>query len=95
MVPFHPTGWDLVVSGVSERMVAAFGSRIRRAVRIDEERYSLELSLDPPPAALLAELTAAGAHLVSINPIRQTLEDFFVQQVTTSEMLAADRGVAS
>ena len=95
MVPFHTTGWDLVVSGVSERMVAAFGSRIRRAVRIDEERYSLELSLDPPPAALLAELTAAGAHLVSINPIRQTLEDFFVQQVTTSEMLAADRGVAS
>ena len=69
--------------------------RMERSLCDNEERYSLELSLDPPPAALLAELTAAGAHLVSINPIRQTLEDFFVQQVTTSEMLAADRGVAS
>ena len=95
MVPFRPTGWDLVVSGVGERTIAAFGSRIRRAVRIDEARYSLELSLDPPPAALLAELTAAGAHLVSLNPIRQTLEDFFVQQVTSSDVLASDRGLAS
>jgi len=95
MVPFRPTGWDLVVSGVGERTIAAFGSRIRRAVRIDEARYSLELSLDPPPSALLAELTAAGAHLVSLNPIRQTLEDFFVQQVTSSDVLASDRGLAS
>ena len=29
------------------------------------------------------ELTTAGAHLVSLNPIRQTLEDFFVEQVSS------------
>ena len=30
---------------------------------------------------MLAELTAAGAALVSLNPMRDTLEDFFMQRV--------------
>ena len=30
---------------------------------------------------MLAELVATGAQLVSLNPVRDTLEDFFVQQV--------------
>jgi hypothetical protein len=49
---------------------------------LGEGRYTLELALDPPPERLVTELTAGGAHLVSLNPIRQTLEDFFVEQVT-------------
>ena len=40
---------------------------------------------------LLAQLTAAGATLVSLNPIRETLEDFFVQQVTSAEVMTMDR----
>ena len=54
-------------------------------VRIDEGRYMLELPLDPPPERLLAELSAAGASLVSLNPIRDTLEDFFVRHVGVSD----------
>ena len=53
----------------------------------------LEMPLEPPPEQLLGELTAAGAQLVSLNPIRQTLEDFFVEQVTMPEVVAADRGL--
>ena len=37
------------------------------------------------PSGCSRELTAAGAQLVSLNPIRQTLEDFFVEQVTMPE----------
>ena len=36
--------------------------------------------------ALLAELVGGGAHLVSLNPIRETLEDFFVEQVTAPQV---------
>ena len=82
MVPFRATGWELVVARVSDAAVAALGPRVTRAVRIDEGRYALELPLDARPEHLLAELTSGGAELVSLNPIRQTLEDFFVQQVT-------------
>jgi ABC-2 type transport system ATP-binding protein len=95
MVPFHATGWELVVTNVRADAIAALGPRVQRAVRIGEDRYTLDLPLDPPPESLLAELTAGGAHLVSLNPIRQTLEDFFVQQVTSADVLATDRGPTS
>ena len=62
-------------------------------MRISEGRYTLELPLDPPPEQLLAELTAGGAHLVSLNPIRETLEDFFVQSVTAPDVMNTRRGL--
>src|SRR5437588_956970 len=84
MVSLEARGWELVVSNAAERVIAAIGPRVRRAVRISEERYSLDLPLEPPPERLLAELTAAGARLVSLNPIRDTLEDIFVKRVATA-----------
>jgi ABC-2 type transport system ATP-binding protein len=84
MVPFRITGWELVIAGAGDAAVAALGGRVRRTVRIDQDRYLLELPLDPPPERILGELTADGAQLVSLNPIRDTLEDFFVRQVQRS-----------
>jgi len=85
MLPFRARGWELVVAGASEAALGALGNGVRRAVRIDEGRYMLELPLDPPPERLLAELSAAGASLVSLNPIRDTLEDVFVRHVGVSD----------
>ena len=82
LVPFRASGWELVVAGVSDAAIAALGSGLH-TVRIGEGRYTLELPLDPPPERLVAELTDGGANLVSLNPIRQTLEDFFVEQVSS------------
>jgi hypothetical protein len=48
---------------------------------IAHDRYSLELPVEQAPERVLTELVAAGAHLVSLNPIRDTLEDFFVRRV--------------
>ena len=93
MLAFRAGGWELVVAGASESLVASAGSRARRMVRISEGRYMLDLPLDPPPERLLGELTAGGAHLVSLNPIRETLEDFFVEQVTAQSVLTARRGL--
>ena len=93
MHPFRASGWEMVVAGAGDRLVEALGSRARRVVRLGEGRYLLDLPLEPPPEALLGELTAAGAHLVSLNPIRQTLEDFFVEQVTMPEVAATRRGL--
>jgi ABC-2 type transport system ATP-binding protein len=93
MLAFRASGWELVVAGVNDAALAAVESRVRRAVRIGEGRYMLDLALEPAPEHLVAELTVAGAHLVSLNPIRQTLEDFFVQQVTAPDVLASGRGL--
>jgi ABC-2 type transport system ATP-binding protein len=93
MLAFKARGWELVVSGLRDACVPAEGPRVRRVLRISEQRYQLELPLEPPPERLLAELTATGASLVSLNPIRETLEDFFVQQVTAADVMKVGRGL--
>jgi ABC-2 type transport system ATP-binding protein len=81
MMAFQVRGWELVVSAATDALAATLAARAQRIVKIGEGRYSVELPVDPPPDQVLAEVRAARATLVSLNPIRQTLEDFFVDQV--------------
>ncbi len=93
MLALRARGWELVVAGATDALIASFGSRVLRAVKISEGRYTLELPLDPPPEALLADLTRGGAHLTSLNPIRETLEDLFVHAVTSKDVMSTRRGL--
>ena len=93
MLALRAGGWEMVVAGASEALIASLGPRVRRTMRISEGRYTLELPLTPPPEQLLAELTAGGAHLASLNPIRETLEDVFVERVTGPDVLNTRRGL--
>ena len=95
MVSLEARGWELVMANVSDTLVPTLGPRVRRAVPIGEGRYSFELPLEPPPERLLAELTAAGAHLVSLNPIRDTLEDIFVKRVALAPTRAETANLES
>jgi ABC-2 type transport system ATP-binding protein len=93
MLALRARGWELVVAGATDALIVSLGSRIRRAVKISEGRYTLDLPLEPPPELLLADLTAGGAHLASLNPIRETLEDVFVERVTAADVLQTRRGL--
>ncbi|HEV3059190.1 MAG TPA: ABC transporter ATP-binding protein [Vicinamibacterales bacterium] len=93
MLAFRTRGWEMIVAGASDEVVAGVGAHARRVVRLGAGRYSLELPLDPPPERLLNQVTAGGAQLVSLNPIRDTLEDFFVEQVTAPDLQSARRGL--
>jgi hypothetical protein len=56
-------------------------------------RFALEIPLTTAPERLIPELVAAGAQLVSLNPIRATLEDYFVAKVQgVRDDRDADRG---
>ena len=81
MLAFQVRGWELVMAGLRPDVVARLGSRAVRATEISKDRYALELPLTEPPERVLADLSATGATLVSLNPIRDTLEDFFVRRV--------------
>jgi ABC-2 type transport system ATP-binding protein len=81
ILAFRAGGWELVMSHVSDDVAKAFAPRARRVVRISEGRYSFELPLESSPDRILSELTALGASVVSLNPLRETLEDFFVEKV--------------
>src|SRR5580704_159713 len=88
ILAFQAQGWELVVSHVGDALAAMLEARARRVVRISDGQYAVELPLEPPPERLVAELGVAGARLVSLNPIHETLEDFFVQQVTSEQAMA-------
>jgi len=81
ILAFQVYGWELVMAGLSPEIVDRLKSSVRRATEISPGRYALELSLDQSQDRLLAELTAGGASLVSLNPMRDTLEDFFLKRV--------------
>ena len=81
ILAFRVHGWEMVVTGVRDDVVEKHKTRISRVVPISAGRFALELPQDPPPEQLLADLIAEGGHLVSLNPIRETLEDFFVERV--------------
>ena len=81
ILAFQVHGWELVIADLRPDVLAQIAPRLRKSTEISPQRYSLELPLDPPPERILSELTAAGAKLVSLNPLRDTLEDFFVRRV--------------
>ncbi len=72
-------GWDLVVTGLLPGTAEAVARSGVRVTTIGDGHYSLELPADRRPEPLVAELAAAGATLVSVSPLRTTLEDVFVQ----------------
>ena len=92
ILAFEATGWELVVTGIPASRVPSAGAGIRRVVPIGEGRYAFDLALDPSPDRLLTDLAASGARLVSLNPIRPTLEDLFVEQVTSPAAMAPRQG---
>jgi len=77
-------GSELVFSGMTEEHAEQLGSRADRVTAIADGRYTVELSGDARPEALIADLTASGARLVSMSPVRTTLEDVFMESIRTS-----------
>jgi ABC-2 type transport system ATP-binding protein len=93
MVHFEVRGWEMVVANLKDHLLRSLEARARRVVRISEGRYTIELDAEAQPDQLLSELASSGASLVSLNPIRETLEDFFVQQIARADEPEYDRGL--
>jgi ABC-2 type transport system ATP-binding protein len=94
MLAFEVRGWELVVSGVTPEVLARLTPVARKTTDLSHGRYAVELSLDHPPERVVSEITALGASLVSLNPIRDTLEDFFVRRVAEAGSARQDPEVA-
>jgi ABC-2 type transport system ATP-binding protein len=95
MLAFQVRGWELVAANVPQSTIRSLEPDARRIIQISEGRYSIELPLEHPPERALGRLTAAGATVISLNPIRESLEDFFVQQVTAAQSAGDARQVGA
>lgn len=91
----HARGWELIVGGVSREILDQEVPAAGRIIELGGGRCSLELPLTPSPEHVMARLTARGASVVSLNPLRETLEDYFVQQVAAAGVAPAGRQVGA
>jgi ABC-2 type transport system ATP-binding protein len=82
LVAYEVRGWELVVTGLTAPALEALRPRTVRVTTLDDVRSVIELPKDAPTAAIVGELAAAGAGIVSLNPLHATLEDLFVRQVS-------------
>jgi len=81
LVAYEVRGWELVVTGLTAPALEALRPRTVRVTALDDVRSVIELPKESPTAAIVGELAAAGAGIVSLNPLHTTLEDLFVRQV--------------
>src|SRR5436190_1313719 len=77
---FAIQGWELVMAGVPADALERVRPRAKR-VSIAGDRYVIDLPPSERPEDMVRELTAAGATLIAVNPVRETLEEVFVRRV--------------
>jgi ABC-2 type transport system ATP-binding protein len=90
MVPFRIRGWDLVLAGVSADAAASLTARGAAATALGDGRYHVVLPSSASSEEAIALATSIGAELVSMNPVRDTLEDFFLAHVQQGPRRAVD-----
>jgi ABC-2 type transport system ATP-binding protein len=91
IVAFELRGWEMVVTNVPEAVMPALKARALSITPLAHGRYTLDLSPAESPETLISELTGQGVQVMSLNPLRTTLEDYFVSTVGA----AAARDTAS
>jgi ABC-2 type transport system ATP-binding protein len=85
LLAFELQGWELVIAAVPDDLRAALLSRFARVTPLSHGRVALQLAADAEADRVMAGLKAEGARIESLNPIRHTLEDFFMQHVRDAQ----------
>jgi ABC-2 type transport system ATP-binding protein len=85
MVPFRIRGWDMVVAGLDAGGLAEFVAAGVVARQIADGRHHLVLPETMVLDATMARVVGLGGQIVSVNPVRDTLEDVFVARVRQAD----------
>lgn len=74
-------GSEIVVSNVNADAAARIGAHAARVTEIADGRYCFELAPGERPEPMIAIVSAAGGTLVSVAPVRASLEDIFMEAI--------------
>jgi ABC-2 type transport system ATP-binding protein len=85
IMAFDVKGWEVILSDNEPELLGRLSDQVSKVTQIADRRFSLEVPGAVAPHRVLAELAASGAKLVSVNPIRETLEDYFVRSIADSD----------
>jgi len=90
--------WEIVATMAGIGPESPFMMGAARVEEVGLGRYRFELDAGTRPEPFIAELAGAGAQLISVTPVRTTLEDVFVRAVGThgpDEAVPRTSGVSS
>jgi ABC-2 type transport system ATP-binding protein len=79
-----PRGHEVVVTSLSAEAASRVAARAARVTAISDGCYAIDLTAGMRPEPIVAELAAAGATLVSVTPLKTTLEDVFMEAFTAT-----------
>ena len=85
MVPFRIRGWEMIATGLAAGAVADLTVSGAVARPIGDDRYHLILPETMSLDQAMARIATVGGQLVSVNPVRDTLEDFFMARVRQTD----------
>jgi ABC-2 type transport system ATP-binding protein len=77
----HLKGWEIIASNVPPTLMAGLQQQARSITALADGRYMIELPADGVPEHVLVALIESGAKIVSLVPVRETLEDYFIRTV--------------
>ena len=74
-------GSEIVVAGLNAGAAAKIAEHAAKVTEIADGRYCFELAPGQRPEPVIAMLSEARATLVSVSPVRASLEDVFIEAV--------------
>ncbi|MCL5005058.1 MAG: ABC transporter ATP-binding protein [Acidobacteria bacterium] len=85
---------EIVLEKPSPDTIVALESFASSVVRTGD-RVRLELRAGSDLAKVLAQIVRCNAKLISLNPVRMSLEDYFMERVGNSDGLSSRRGATA
>jgi len=90
MVPFQIRGWEVTVAGMTDAATQSLAAIGVTSTAVSADRHHIRVPASVSPDEVVARIAAAGGQLLSLNPVRDTLEDFFVAQVQRTDSRTLD-----
>lgn len=96
LVEFSVRAWELLLDGVDDGLVRRLQAHGARVTPVAHGRTQVQVDGGTAPEPLLQMVSAAGARVLSLQPVRETLEDVFLKHVAGKrrDLPGASDGVA-
>jgi ABC-2 type transport system ATP-binding protein len=94
LVQFSVRAWELLLDGVDEALVARLRADGADVTPVGPGRVQVHLAGTRAPEPLLQLVGAASARVLSLQPVRETLEEVFLKHVEGKRRNVPDEGAA-
>jgi ABC-2 type transport system ATP-binding protein len=94
LVEFSVRSWELLVDGVSDTLRVALASAGGTLTDLGGGRVQVQLPGGVAPEPILQQVSGTGGRVLSLQPVRETLEDVFLKHVEGKRRGVLEGGAA-